>query len=97
MLHSHETELVGSFKIERGSIENDPVTNRIYELLHAHLIEVARSPEGWTRLYRDPSDSRLWELSFPQGSLQGGGPPRLAVLSKEEALSRYQFEGGHLK
>ena len=35
--------------------------------------------------------TRLCERTYPQGEMQGGGPPRLRVLSEEEARQKYEF------
>ncbi|MDB4908068.1 MAG: hypothetical protein JWO05_2852 [Gemmatimonadetes bacterium] len=68
----------------------DPATAlRIATLISTHLREIGRSEDGWTSLYEDPGDARLWELSYPQSSSHGGGPPRLAVVTAAEAAHRY--------
>ena len=54
------------------------------------LVGVAEG--GWRQLYRDPRDGRLWELTFPQGSLHGGGPRRLAVVDEAEAREGFGIE-----
>ena len=53
------------------------------------LVLVASAEGGWRQLYRDPQDGRLWELTFPHGSLHGGGPRRLAAISSEDAKRSY--------
>jgi hypothetical protein len=47
---------------------------------------------GWDVLYRDPRDGRFWELTYPHGDVQGGGPPRLHLLSVEELRGKYSFD-----
>ena len=42
-------------------------------------------------LFRDPEDDRYWELTYPKGELQGGGPPRLTMLTPEKAHAKYEF------
>ena len=44
---------------------------------------------GWSKLYRDPSDGRLWELTFPNSEWHGGGPPCLTCISREKADGKY--------
>ena len=44
---------------------------------------------GWSALHFDPADGRLWELTFPESRLHGGGPPLLHVVSEEEAREKY--------
>ena len=55
------------------------------------LPEFVAGIDTWQLLYRDPKDGRLWEQTSPQGEMHGGGPPRLAVISEEEARKRYTF------
>jgi Immunity protein 27 len=40
-------------------------------------------------LYVDPSDSRYWELIYPDSQLHGGGPPTLRNLSEAAARKKY--------
>ncbi|MBW2453417.1 MAG: hypothetical protein JRI68_02850, partial [Deltaproteobacteria bacterium] len=46
---------------------------------------------AWKTLFRDPSDGRLWERTYPEGHLQGGGPPMLSTVTEEQARRRYTF------
>jgi hypothetical protein len=85
----HETELAGAWLERKGSILADPVARRIEQLIDQHLVELGADPSGWEVLYRDPDDGRLWELTWPQAEMQGGGPPRLACLAIEAARSKY--------
>jgi hypothetical protein len=62
---------------------------RIAQLVDQHLRELARSADGWSALYQDPRDNRLWELTYPQSEMHGGGSPRLAVVSPWDAAVRY--------
>jgi hypothetical protein len=43
-------------------------------------------------LYVDPTDGRYWELTYPQGDMQGGGPPQIRVVSEEDAQARYSIK-----
>ena len=67
------------------------VANRINELTQTYLTWVSVSENGWEKLYRDPVDLRLWELTYPQSEMRGGGPPMLRLLSLEEAQKKYTF------
>jgi hypothetical protein len=64
---------------------------RIQELIDGYLAEVARTDDGWAVLYRDPGDGRLWELTYPDSAHHGGGAPKLAVVSSDQARARYAF------
>jgi hypothetical protein len=86
-----ETELVGRWESTDGSLRADAVTDRINELVCAYLTSISASENGWERLYRDPADLRLWELTYPQSEMHGGGPPMLSLVSLEEARKKYNF------
>ena len=53
------------------------------------LDRLAITDGGWSALHRDPEDGRLWELTFPEGHLHGGGAPLLHVVSRQEATEKY--------
>jgi hypothetical protein len=72
-----------------GTGDHDDVDRRILWLIRHRLIKRAIAEGGWDQLYRDPSDGRFWELTFPQGSLHGGGPRRLSCLSRAEVEAKY--------
>ena len=61
----------------------------IRSLVADSLAKVATDQSGWTSLYRDPSDNRLWELTYPHGEMHGGGPPTLRRITAEYALRKY--------
>jgi hypothetical protein len=44
---------------------------------------------GWDTLYADPTTGKLWELSYPQGHLHGGGPRELDEISLSTARVKY--------
>lgn len=87
VLHGHWTALGAAHRA-------DTTCDRI-EWLLAHALErVASSPQwgDWEVLYRDPGDGRYWELTYPQGELQGGGPPQLQALPAAAAARKYSIE-----
>ncbi|QDA62392.1 Imm27 family immunity protein [Hymenobacter jejuensis] len=88
-LTPEETQLIGAWLYTNAKLQADANAQRIEWLLDHQLRYVARDESGWLRLYQDPADGRYWELSFPQGHLQGGGPPALTRLEREEAIRRY--------
>lgn len=90
-LQPDEVELTGAWTFDGRLMHRDRVCERIEVLTSQVLEQVAVSkPYGaWETLFRDPSDGRLWERTYPQGELQGGGPPRLAVITPEEASRKY--------
>jgi hypothetical protein len=87
-LKADETELRGSWLMRPGGLVADATCQRIEDLLPA-LEKLGTSGAGWSALDRDPGDGRLWELTFWQSELHGGGPPRLAVVSLNEAHEHY--------
>ena len=91
-LSPSETSIVGHWIAVAGKVTGDEACQRIHELVTAHLTLVARSPDGWSSLYRDLSDSRLWEHSYPQSEQQGGGPPALVHITQEQARAKYGIE-----
>jgi hypothetical protein len=84
-----ETVLTGQWSLQGGRVVADDVCKRILSLTNSQLVEVGRDASGWNTLYRDPSDGRYWELTYPQGELQGGGPPQLRHIAIQEAKQKY--------
>lgn len=79
-LGPHETHLKGRWVLSGRSLIPDEVSYRIEYLKSQFLIKVSVDPSGWKTLYKDPSDGRYWELSFPDSETQGGGPAELKCL-----------------
>lgn len=92
-LQPHETDLVGQWIFVGGEVKGDEACNRIEWLVSEVLEEVAISKEdgAWETLFRDPDDGRLWERTYPQSHMHGGGPPRLICLSPEQAKAKYDI------
>jgi hypothetical protein len=67
--------LVGAWVEHDARTTHDDVDRRIFWLVD--------------QLYRDPRDGRFWELTFPQGSLHGGGPRRLEWVDASVAREKY--------
>ena len=91
-LQPHETELVGKWSRENDVVRGDSTCERIEQLIaNNHLKQIAVSKQwgAWETLFQDPDDGRYWERTYPQGELQGGGPPRLQCLSPEMAKQKY--------
>lgn len=90
-LQPDEVELTGAWIFDGVVMQRDQVCERIEELTSQVLEQVAMSKlyGAWETLFRDPADGRLWERTYPHGELQGGGPPRLAVITSEEARRKY--------
>ena len=87
---ANETEITGGWSVDGGRVKADQAARRIDDLINGHLVEVARSDDGWSVLYRDPDDNRYWQLTYPESTSHGGGAPRLVVISADEATARYK-------
>ncbi len=86
-----ESELLGKWVVLNGKTQADSTCERIEWLTKTYLIKVATSKKygDWEILFQDPNDGRYWERTFPQGEMQGGGPPRLSLLGPDEARAKY--------
>lgn len=86
-------ELVGQWKVEGTRVVADEVCEEIERLTTSRLKQLAVSKEwgAWETLFVDSVDGRFWERTYPDGHLQGGGPPRLGVISEDEARRKYTF------
>lgn len=91
--YQRTTELTGHWQLAAGKMVADDTCRRIQQLISEQLIRIATDSSGWLALYRDPQDSRLWELSYPQGEMQGGGPPKLTCIAKERAIAVFGQAG----
>ena len=89
-LKAEETDLVGHWTFTGDQVQKDEISLRIEGLINNYLERIGQDASGWNVLFRDPYDGRLWELTYPNSELHGGGPPRLTVLTKEEALTKYK-------
>jgi hypothetical protein len=91
MLNAHEVSLVGEWLSGDGKVTGDLVCQRIEDLIVHYLVERTRSADGWSTLYQDPKDGRLWEHTYPKGHLQGGGPPALLCVTPTDSCAKYAF------
>ena len=87
-----ERELVGAWVERDGRRELDDVDRRIFWLVTRRLVPRGVTQLRWEQLYQDPRDGRYWELTFPEGSLHGGGPRRLVWVAALVAREKYGVE-----
>lgn len=85
----HETDLTGQWVSKRRKVVGDATTNRIEWLIGNHLVLLGRDASGMSELYRDPASGKLWELTWPQPEMHGGGPPRLTQIEVASARAKY--------
>ena len=83
-----EVVIEGRWVSVRGKLVADEAALRIDDLTTSYF-EFVGAIDTWSMLYRDPKDGRLWEQTYPESQTHGGGPPKLAVISSEEARQRY--------
>jgi len=86
-----ELRLDGARLEAREGESSDDVDRRIFWLVRHSLRACAMANGGWDQLYVDPRDGRYWELTFPHGSLHGGGPRRLSYLPPAAARAKYSL------
>ena len=79
---------------KENKVEGDESCRLIKHLITDHFKKVTERESGWAILYQNPLDGSYWELTYPQGELQGGGPPQLEKLSIEEVSKRYNAVPG---
>jgi Immunity protein 27 len=86
-----EHDLVGKWMPMEGGVRADGTAERIVWLTKDVLEKVAGSQQwgAWETLFRDPVDGRLWERTYPNGEMHGGGPPRLTTIAVEQARAKY--------
>jgi len=85
----YETDLIGKWRLVNNAVESDSTCRRIERLIKHQLTKLGSDPSGWDTLFRDPADGRYWELTYPQSDSEGGGPPRLRCMEKDEARQEY--------
>ena len=91
-LKPEETVLRG-FWLDLGSaIVPDAVWERIDLLTEESLLLLATDENGRDKLFRDPSDGRLWELTRVAPQMKDGGPPLLSAIGLPEATHKYRLD-----
>jgi len=88
-----EDMLVGRWVETANGLVGDEACTRIESLIEHSFELVAEHPEegGWRTLYRDPRYGQLWERTYPQSHMHGGGPPSLSRISTEQAKTEFKF------
>jgi len=82
LIHPAESVFVGHWTLDESRHVADATCRRIDFLVGTYLLPLGPSPEGGGMLFRDPTDLRLWELTYPNSGLEGDGPPMLRCVSE---------------
>jgi hypothetical protein len=80
-------ELRDVWSREDGKMVRRGDSATINDWLAHKLVKVRTDPTGWVTLYRHRDTGLLWELSYPQGEMYGGGPRRLRCLGNGPATA----------
>lgn len=88
-LSTTKDKLIGEWSVVGGKLVPNEACFRIDYLINHALQRIGTDESGWDILYRDPKDGRLWELTYPQSHMHGGGPPKLTLMSASQANEKY--------
>ena len=92
-LKPDETMLQGYWLDLGSSVTPDARWERITRLAEEYLELLASGNDGRDKIYRDPADGRLWELT-PVAPEMPASPPLLQVIAPERATIKYRIAGG---
>lgn len=81
-----ETIIDSFWKNYSSKEESTKVRNRIDWLLKNYLHKIAIGDSGWSALYLDTHDNRLWELTFVNSYWDYY--PLLKIIDKDTALCK---------
>lgn len=76
-----EKEIIGKWVFKNGKIFADSNCEAIKSMIKNDLSEIEISEDGWTKIYQHTNGS-IWELSYPESHLHGGGPPKLTRIKE---------------
>ncbi|MBV8392861.1 MAG: hypothetical protein JOY81_06725 [Alphaproteobacteria bacterium] len=79
---SPSTELNDIWSFEDGRMVARGDVEAINDMLATKLDKIRTDKSGWIVVYRHRTTGQLWELSYPKGEMQGGGPRRLRLLAE---------------
>lgn len=74
-----EKEIVGKWIFKNGEVIPDSNCLLIRSMVKNDLKEIKVSEDGWTKQFED-KNGIIWELTYPESHLQGGGPPKLRQI-----------------
>ncbi len=76
-----EKEIIGKWVFKDGKMVADANCQLIDSIIKNDLKEFEKSEDGWTKRYKHTNGS-IWELTYPESHLHGGGPPKLSRIEK---------------
>ncbi|GAB5556831.1 MAG: hypothetical protein SchgKO_10440 [Schleiferiaceae bacterium] len=76
-----ENEFIGKWIFKDGRVIADSTCEFIQSIIENDLTEIATGGDGWTKRYKHINGS-IWELTYPESHLQGGGPPKLTRIKE---------------
>jgi len=76
-----DEEIIGKWICKNGEIIADPNCQIIESMIENDLKEISSSEDGWTKHYQEKNDN-IWELTYPENHLHGGGLPKLTRIKK---------------
>jgi len=86
-MNENHGKIIGSWKDVNGSVVADENCNMIERLILEKLVHFADDISGWNKLYMHNIDMSLWELTYSESDLQGGGPPTLTSVKKDDYIT----------
>lgn len=78
-----DDELRDSWKSDGTRMVARGDTAAIDDMLESKLEKQKADASGWYVLYRHRDTGQLWELTYPQSHMQGGGPRLLRCLGDD--------------
>lgn len=74
-----EKEIIGKWVFKKGKMVADANCHLIESMIINDLKEFENSEDGWAIRYKHTNGS-IWELTYPESHLHGGGPPKLTRI-----------------
>ncbi|WP_089381940.1 Imm27 family immunity protein [Lutibacter agarilyticus] len=71
--------IIGKWIFRDNKMIADSNCGIIELMIKNEFVKLESSEDGWTTRYKR-NDSEIWELSYPENHLQGGGPPKLIQI-----------------
>jgi|TARA_B110000902_G_scaffold86485_1_gene102630 hypothetical protein len=83
----NQKEIIGKWIFKDGKVLADSNCNTIELMIKNDLIEFESDDDNWIKKNKGKKDGSIWELTYPEGHLHGGGPPKLNKVIKTIILN----------